>query len=65
MQRILLYLIVMGLGAAPFAETRAGILFGIAAGLNPYIVLILAILGNVLEVPVSQNWKFRYPSMPK
>ena len=42
----------MILAAAPFSECRGAIIYGLAVGLNPYIVYFLSILMNILVVPV-------------
>lgn len=68
MHPILGYLIVLGLGAAPILEVRAGVIFGIGAGLNPFLVLILASVSNIAALPVAfailrhahlREWLFR------
>ncbi|MBI4095264.1 MAG: small multi-drug export protein [DPANN group archaeon] len=52
MADLLLYLIVLGLAMAPISEARGAILFGIAAGLSPWIVLPLSLAGNILAIPI-------------
>jgi len=68
MVNILGYLIVLGLGAAPIIEVRAGVLYGIGAGLDPYFTLIAASVGNIIMLPVAfailrharlREWLFR------
>lgn len=46
------YLIVFMLGGFPVLEVRGAVLFGLGLGLNPYLVLLLGILGNILIIPV-------------
>ncbi|MBI2041159.1 MAG: small multi-drug export protein [DPANN group archaeon] len=52
MADLMLYFIVIGLAMAPISEARGAILFGIAAGLSPWIVLPLSLAGNILAIPV-------------
>lgn len=52
MADLLLYIIMIGLSMAPISEARGAILFGIAAGLNPWIVLPLSLAGNILAIPI-------------
>jgi uncharacterized membrane protein len=46
------YLIVFLLGGFPILEVRGAVLYGIGMGLNPYLVLLLGIIGNILIIPV-------------
>ena len=52
MVELLKYLITFALGAAPISEVRGGIIYGLAAGLNLWAVLLLSLVGNLIAVPV-------------
>lgn len=52
MSEIISCLIVLGLAAAPISEVRGAVLAGLGMGLNPWVTLILGILGNILVIPV-------------
>ena len=47
------YIIVALLAMAPISESRGAIIFGLGMGLNSVFVLILAILANILLIPVA------------
>lgn len=49
---ILEYLILLALSAAPLTEARGGVVYGLSAGLNPLPAFILAVLANILIIPV-------------
>ncbi|MFH0869391.1 MAG: small multi-drug export protein [archaeon] len=63
MDRILQYLIVLGISLAPVSEQRGGIIYGLGMGLNPWAVLVIAIGSNILTlIPVFwilRKTKFR------
>ena len=42
---------VMGISMIPVLELRAAIPFGIAMGLSPGLVFVLAVIGNMIPVP--------------
>ena len=42
---------VMGVSMVPVLELRAAIPFGIALGLHPGLVFVLAVVGNMIPVP--------------
>ena len=46
------YIITLLLSIAPVSEARGAIIYGSAAGLNIYLVLILSILVNILVAPL-------------
>jgi uncharacterized membrane protein len=46
------YLIMFALSGMPISEVRGALIYGLGVGLNPYVVLLLSILGNILVVPV-------------
>jgi uncharacterized membrane protein len=52
MAELLKYLITFVLSGLPISEVRGGVIFGVAAGLNPWAVLLLSLIGNILSVPV-------------
>jgi len=69
MLKSLAYLIVLAIGASPILEVRGGVVFGIGAGLNPYLTLILAIIGNIICTPLAfailrqarlREWVFKH-----
>ncbi len=45
------YLLVIGLAVAPISEARGAIVYGLGAGLNPYLVFLLAVLSNIIIIP--------------
>ncbi len=47
------YLITLALSAAPLSEVKGSIIFGLASKLSPIAVLSIAILGNIIMVPVA------------
>ena len=52
MAELLNYVITFLLSGLPISEVRGGVIFGIAAGLNPVAVLVLSVIGNILAIPV-------------
>ncbi|MGM7700563.1 small multi-drug export protein [Pseudalkalibacillus sp. Hm43] len=50
MEFMIAYLIVFLLAATPFFEMIAVIPIGIIAGLNPWVVILVSLLGNLLTV---------------
>jgi uncharacterized membrane protein len=46
------YLIVFLLGGFPILEIRGAILYGLGMGLNPYYVLLVGALGNIIAIPI-------------
>ena len=51
MAELLKYLITFVLSGLPISEVRGGVIFGLASGLNPWAVLVIALIGNLLSVP--------------
>jgi len=49
---MLKYLILMGLAALPISECRGAIIYGLGAGMHPAVVFVLAVLINILMIPV-------------
>ena len=45
-------LLIIGVSAAPIAELRGGIPLAISQGFTPALAFLLAVLGNLLVVPV-------------
>lgn len=45
------YLTVFGMAILPVVELRASIPYGIALDLNPFVVYLLSVAGNMLPVP--------------
>jgi len=45
------YLTVLGMAILPVVELRAAIPYGIALDLNPFLVYLLSVIGNLLPVP--------------
>ncbi|MDP6642008.1 MAG: small multi-drug export protein [Candidatus Nanoarchaeia archaeon] len=43
---------VLGLSILPISELRGGIPLGIAQGLNPILVFLVAVLSNILVIPI-------------
>ena len=65
-------LFCMLLSLAPVSELRGAIPYGIAAGLEPWLVFLLAVVGNLLPVPFILlfirkifQWMKRYPRLAK
>jgi len=52
MAELINYIITFLLGAAPISEVRGGVVYGISVGLRPWATLAIAILGNILAIPV-------------
>ncbi len=52
MAELLNYIITFVLSGLPISEVRGAVIFGIAAGLNPWAVLVLSLVGNILSVPL-------------
>lgn len=46
------YLLLMGLAALPISEARGAIIYGLGIGINPAIVFVLAVIINILMIPV-------------
>ncbi|UCD03991.1 MAG: small multi-drug export protein [Candidatus Woesearchaeota archaeon] len=47
------YFITFILSGTPVSECRGAIIYGLANGLNPWLVLILAIIGNIIVIPIT------------
>jgi uncharacterized membrane protein len=45
-------LYVLGLSILPISELRGGIPLGITQGLNPILVFLVAVLSNILVIPI-------------
>ena len=45
------HIMTMAIAAVPVVELRGAIPAGIAAGLNPWLACIAAVIGNLLPVP--------------
>ena len=45
------YLTVFGMAILPVVELRAAVPYGIALDLNPFLVYLLSVVGNMLPVP--------------
>ena len=43
---------VIGLSILPISELRGGISLGIAQGFNPFLVFIVAVLANIIVIPI-------------
>ncbi len=52
MAELLNYVITFLLSGLPISEVRGAVIFGIAAGLNPWAVLVLSLVGNILSIPI-------------
>ena len=46
------YLLLLLLGAFPISECRGAIVYGFGMQLNPWLVFILAIIGNIIAIPI-------------
>lgn len=52
MSTFMKYLTVFGMAILPVIELRAAIPYGIALDLNPFLVYLLSVVGNMLPVPL-------------
>ncbi len=46
------YLAVFILGLAPISEVRGAIIIGFSLGLNPFAVILLSLIANILVIPL-------------
>lgn len=62
------YLILLISGAAPVSECRGAIIYGLSTNMHPAAVFILAVLANIIIIPIifkilklarSREWIFR------
>ena len=51
MSLLIKYLTVFGMAMLPVVELRAAVPYGIALGLNPFLVYLLSVVGNMLPAP--------------
>ena len=65
-------LITFLISMVPVIELRGAIPYGVAAGLEPWLVFLLAVVGNLLPVPFILlfirkifQWMKRYPRLAK
>lgn len=65
-------LITFLISMVPVIELRGAIPYGVAAGLNPWLVFLLAVVGNMLPVPFILlfvrkvfHWMKRYPKLAR
>lgn len=47
------YFITFILSGTPVSEARGAIIYGLGSGLDPWLVLILAIIGNIIVIPIT------------
>lgn len=47
------YFITFILSGTPVSECRGAIIYGLSNGLDPWLVLALAILGNIIIIPIT------------
>ena len=47
------YFITFILSGTPVSEARGAIIYGLGSGLDPWLVLMLAIIGNILIIPIT------------
>ena len=65
-------LITFLISMVPVVELRGAIPYGVAAGLEPWLVFLLAVVGNLLPIPFILlfirkifQWMKRYPRLAK
>ena len=46
------YVVVFLISMVPLIELRGSVIYAAGAGLNPFIALAIAVLGNMLPVPI-------------
>ena len=46
------YIIVFLISMVPLIELRGSVLYATGVGLNPFIALAVAVIGNMLPVPI-------------
>ena len=49
---MLKYLFIVALAVLPLSEARGAIIYGLASGVNPVVVFSLAVIFNILTVPI-------------
>lgn len=50
---LLKYLITFILSGAPISECRGAIIYGLSNNLNPLLVFLLAVIGNIIIIPIT------------